>query len=106
MVGYDDFTKLDLRVGKILEAVNHPNADKLYCLKVDIGEKTVSLVAGIRPAYAPEELIGKLAIILVNLEPREIRGVVSEGMLLAAKSADTLSILTTQRDMLPGSIVK
>lgn len=106
MITYDDFLKLDLRIGKILEVTVHPNADKLYLLKVDIGEKTISLVAGLRAAYTPEELQGKSAAILVNLEPRDIRGVASEGMLLAAKSAETMSVLTSDRQIPSGSVIK
>ncbi|MDD5194303.1 MAG: hypothetical protein PHQ96_01345 [Candidatus Omnitrophica bacterium] len=106
MISYDDFSKLDLRIGKIIEVSLHPNADKLYLLKVDIGEKVVQLVAGIRAFYAPEGLIGKLGVILVNLEPREIRGCLSEGMLLAASSPERISVISPLEDVAIGSKVK
>ena len=106
MISYDDFAKLDLRIGKIVEATVHPNADKLYLLKVDIGEKIIQLVAGIRAFYSPEDLKGKLGVILVNLEPREIRGCVSEGMLLAASSTERISVISPREEVEVGSKVK
>lgn len=106
MINYDDFAKLELKVGKILEVEVHPNADKLYVIKVDIGEKVVQVVAGIKNYYTPEELKGKNVVIVANLEPRGLRGVESQGMLLAAHSGDTLTVITTDRDALSGSIVK
>lgn len=106
MVTYEDFSKLDLRVGKILEVEVHPNADKLYLLKVDIGEKVINLVAGIRLSYAPESLKDKLVVIITNLEPREIRGNISEGMLLAAQDPTGVRILTVDGQVPVGSKVK
>jgi methionyl-tRNA synthetase len=106
MITYDDFAKLDLRIGKVIEVTVHPNADKLYLLKVDIGEKIIQLVAGIRAFYSPEALMNKLAVILVNLEPREIRGCVSEGMLLAASSAERISVVGPCEEIAVGSKVK
>jgi methionyl-tRNA synthetase len=106
MATFEDFSKLELKVGKILEVAVHPNADKLYVIKVDLGEKTTQLVAGIRNYYTPEELVGKSAVIVVNLEPKMLRGVESNGMLLAAHSEDKIVILTTDRQCLPGSFIK
>ncbi|MCM8773363.1 MAG: hypothetical protein NC820_01330 [Candidatus Omnitrophica bacterium] len=106
MITYDEFTKLDLRVGKILEVNEHPNANKLYVLKVDIGEKLIQLVAGLRPYYTTEELKDKYIVVLVNLEKRIIRGIESEGMLLAAQSGDNVSILIPHREVNPGSIIR
>ncbi|MCM8823471.1 MAG: hypothetical protein NC822_02205 [Candidatus Omnitrophica bacterium] len=106
MVTYDEFTKLDLRVGKILEVNEHPNANKLYVLKVDIGEKLIQLVAGLRPYYTAEELRDKYIVVLVNLEKRIIRGIESEGMLLAAQSGYNVSILIPYREVNPGSIIR
>jgi methionyl-tRNA synthetase len=106
MVTYEDFSKLDLRVGKILEVENHPNADKLYLLKVDIGEKVINLVAGIRLSYTPESLKDKLVAVITNLEPRQIRGIISEGMLLAAEDPQGARILTIDGQVLPGSKIK
>lgn len=106
MISYEDFSKLDLKVGRIIEVDVHPNADKLYLVKVDIGEKVLQLVAGIRLSYGPEDLKGKLAAILTNLEPREIRGVASEGMLLAAQGSQGVRILTIDGEVELGSKIK
>jgi len=106
MATFDDFSKLELRVGRILEANDHPNADRLYVLKVDLGERQVQLVAGIKNSYTKEELIGKSAIIVANLEPKVLRGVESNGMLLAAHSEDKIIILTTDKEASPGSLIK
>lgn len=106
MVTFDDFSKLDLRVGKVLEVNPHPDAEKLYLLKVDVGEKIIQLVAGIKPFYAVDELAGKSIIVLVNLEKKNIRGFASEGMLLAAQGKDDVSILTVDKKTAPGSMIK
>lgn len=84
MITYDDFAKLDIRVAKVLEIRDHPNADKLTCLTIDIGGQKRQIIAGIRGHYSHEELLGKLIIVLVNLQPRKMRGLESNGMLLAA----------------------
>jgi methionyl-tRNA synthetase len=83
-VTYDDFAKLDLRVAKILEAEAVEGSDKLVKLKIRVGMEERQLVAGIAKHYAPDELLGKKIIIIANLEPRKIRGIESQGMLLAA----------------------
>jgi len=106
MATFEDFSKLELKVGKILEVTVHPNADKLYVIKVDLGEKTTQIVAGIRTFYTPEELVGKSAVVVANLEPKMLRGVESNGMLLAAHSEDKIVILTTDKECLPGSLIK
>jgi len=106
MITFDEFSKLDLRVGKVLAVEPHPNAEKLYLLTVDIGEKTISLVAGIKPFYTAEELAGKSIVVLVNLELKNIRGVASEGMLLAAQSKDDVSVIVCDKKVEPGSRIK
>ena len=83
-ITYDDFSKLDLRVGTIQKAEPHPNADRLLILQVDLGGEQRQICAGIREHYATEELTGKQIIIVANLAPRRIRGELSNGMLLAA----------------------
>lgn len=89
-IGFDDFVKLDLRIGEIKSVENHPNADKLLVMKVDlgseIGERTIC--AGLKEYYSKEYLVGKKAVFIVNLEPRTIRGVESNGMILAAGSKE------------------
>lgn len=106
MITYEDFAKLEFRTGKILEATLHPNADKLLVLKVDVGEKQLQLVAGIRQTYPPETLIGKSVAVLTNLEPRPLRGVESQGMVLAATGPEGLRILTIDGEVPPGCVIK
>lgn len=85
---FDDFTKMDIRLGTILEAVKVPKADKLLQLTVDTGIDQRTIVSGIAEHYSPEEIIGKTVAVLMNLEPRKIRGVESRGMILMAENAE------------------
>lgn len=101
-----DFSRLDLRIGKILEAEPHPQADKLYILKVDLGERHIQLVAGIRSTYSQEQLKNKLIVVLVNLEPKTLRGVTSEGMLLAASNKEGPYLLVPEREVPPGTKIR
>jgi methionine--tRNA ligase beta chain len=107
VVQFDDFLKLNLRVGTILQAELHPQADKLLVLQVDLGPEKRQLVAGIRGHYDPAALVGKQIIVVANLAPRTMRGVESQGMLLAATSPDQSQVilLTTERPIAPGSRV-
>jgi len=105
MISLEDFKKIDLRVGKIIEVKDHPNADKLYVLTVDLGNEKRNIVAGIKKYYKPEELIGKYIIVVANLEPKNIRGVVSEGMLLAAQDDKEISLLTVDKEIKVGAKV-
>jgi len=106
-IAFEDFAKVKLRTGKVIEAGIHPNADKLLVLKVDLGNETRQIVAGIRAFYTPEQLHGKNVIIVSNLAPRTMRGVESQGMLLAATTADRscVVVLTTESEVPPGSTV-
>lgn len=104
-IAFEDFTKIDLVVGKILEAEDHPNADKLLVFKVDIGTETRTIVSGIKKWYKAEELVGKNVIVVKNLAPRKMRGIESQGMLLAADFEDDLTMLSTLSDIKPGSVV-
>lgn len=88
------------------EGVEHPNADRLYVITVDLGDKTKQIVAGIRAAYQKEDLIGKQVVVVDNLEPAILRGVESQGMLLAASDAEGITIVTPLRKAVLGSIVK
>ena len=84
-IQFEDFLKVQLKVGQIVEADKHPNADRLLALKVEVGEdRPRSIVAGIAAKYDPSDLVGKNIVIVANLKPRKLRGVLSEGMLLAA----------------------
>ncbi len=93
-IGYEDFGKLDLRIARVIEARPHPNADKLMLLQIDLGEETKQIVAGIRLHYTPEQLVGRLIVVVNNLAPAMLRGEASNGMLLAASSADKVVLLT------------
>lgn len=105
-VSYDDFARLDLRVATILQAERVPKTDKLLHLKVDIGSEQRELVAGIAEHYQPEEVVGKQVLMLVNLEPRKIRGIESKGMILAVHSEGKLHLVIPQNPCSPGSTAK
>jgi len=87
-VKYEDWQKLDLKVAEILEVENIEGADKLYKLKIDLGTETRTLVAGLKQFYTKDELEGKKCIVFTNLEPREIKGIESKGMILAVSNGD------------------
>lgn len=99
----DDFDKLDLVVGKILEAKDHPDADRLLVFKVDIGSETRTIVSGIKEFYKKEDLVGKNIVVIKNLKPVKMRGILSEGMLLAA--GNDAALLTTIKDCKPGTVI-
>ncbi len=114
-ITFDEFAKLDLRVARVVAAVNHPSADKLLKLTLDDGSGTPrQICAGIRADYTAESMVGKLIVIVANLAPRVIRGEESRGMLLAASNvpkdaaADTprrVVVLAPSAEIAPGSIV-
>lgn len=105
-VTYDAFAQLDLRVAKILEAREHPNANKLLLLKIKVGDVEKQIVAGIKGHYLPESLPGKLIVVVNNLEPAMIRGEESNGMLLAASDATSVILVQPERELADGSRVK
>ncbi len=99
-IKFDDFAKLDLRVAKIISAEKVEKADKLLKLSIQVGEEIRTLVAGIAEYYSPEEVIGKSIVIVANLEPRKLRGIESQGMLLAATSQENgLVLITTDKEI-------
>ena len=108
LVSLEEFRKIVLRVGVIVSAKEHPNADRLLILEVNVGESAPrQLVAGIKQGYQASELIGKSVIVVANLQPAAIRGVESQGMVLAAQDETTLSLLGLDRPSIrPGSGVK
>jgi methionyl-tRNA synthetase len=108
VITYDDFAKLDLRVGKVLSAVAVPKKDKLLHLQVDLGEgKPRSIIAGLALSYKPEALVGKNVIVVANLAPRKMAGLVSEGMILASGDGDSeLGVSALDRDAAPGTRVR
>lgn len=106
-IAFDDFLKLDLRVGTIKQAEAHPKADKLIVLQVDLGTEQRQIIAGIRGHYEPEQLLGKQIAVLANLPPRNMRGLDSQGMLLAASTPDHTQVvlLTLDRPIAPGATI-
>src|SRR5215467_381229 len=105
-IGIDDFRRLELRVATVTEAHLHPDAERLLVLQVDVGGDKRQLVAGIRRHYAPEDLIGKQIVVVANLEPAMLRGVESQGMLLAASDGDKVIVLSPEKPIAPGSKVQ
>jgi methionyl-tRNA synthetase len=105
-ISFDDFSKLDIRTGTILEAERVPKADKLLKLLVDTGIDKRTILSGIAEHYAPEDIIGKRVIVLINLAPRKIRGFESQGMILMAGSQDRLSFVQSVEDLGSGIEVK
>ncbi|MGN6370074.1 MAG: methionine--tRNA ligase subunit beta [Phycisphaerae bacterium] len=112
LVDYDDFTQLDLRVARVLECREHPNADKLLILKIDLGTEggQRQICAGLRHQYKPEEMVGKQIVVVANLAPRSMRGEQSQGMLLAATDttnalAERVVVITPMSEVPPGSVV-
>jgi len=104
IVNFDEWKKLDLRVGRIIDTENHPNADKLYVIRVNVGkEEPITIVSGLRDHYTIEELKGKNIIVFVNLESAMLRGVKSEGMLLAASHEEKCVLIEPDKDIEPGS---
>jgi methionyl-tRNA synthetase len=106
-ISFADFQKMDIRVGEIKTAEDVPGADKIYKVMVDIGGEERVMVAGIKLHYKKEELPGKKALVLVNLEPKSIRGVESHGMILCAHTEDRSQLVctTVEKDIAVGSKV-
>ena len=106
MITLEDFLKIELKVAKVVEAKVHSNDDKLLVLTVDTGTEKKEVVAGIALHYSAAELLGKKLILVNNLEPATLRGVVSNGMLLAAKEGELLSLIVPERPVAAGSTVR
>jgi methionyl-tRNA synthetase len=106
-ISYDEFRRMDLRVAQIVEAERVPGATKILKLKIDLGAEQRQMVAGIAETYAPEDLVGKKLIVIVNLKPAVIRGIESQAMLLAAITVDNKAVVPFfDRDIPPGAVVK
>lgn len=107
-VSLEEFKKNDLRVAKIKGVKDHPNADKLYVLDVSLGkgEHDLQLVAGLKQHYKKEDLVGKKVIVIKNLEHVTIRGIESQGMILAAVYKDKVTIITPQEDIEIGAKIQ
>jgi len=106
MISFEEFKKLEIKTAKIKEVKDHPQADKLYILTIDIGGKEKQIVAGIKNFYSADKLVGRDIVIVDNLAPAVIRGVESQGMLLAAQDGQGISIIAPDRDIAAGSSIK
>ncbi|RMD67641.1 methionine--tRNA ligase subunit beta [Candidatus Pacearchaeota archaeon] len=107
-VSFKEFQKLDLRVGEIVDVSDHPNADKLFVMKVDLGEGELrTIVAGLKGHYSADELKGKKAVFVANLEPAKLRGIESDGMILAAvtEGESEVVIISPEKEMPIGARV-
>ena len=102
-INYDDFQKLDIRIGTVISAEKIPDTDKLIKLEFDFGEETRQIVSGIAETFSdPSVLVGKQMPVLVNLEPRKLRGVESQGMILALEDAGEIVLLTPEKKVESG----
>jgi methionyl-tRNA synthetase len=106
-IQFDDFTKLDMRVGTIIEAAKMPKADKLLVLKVDTGLDTRTIVSGIAQSFKPEDIVGQQVTVLINLAPRKLRGVESQGMILMTENAEgkLVFVQPAENDVAPGKTI-
>ena len=105
-IDYDLFSKIDLRVGEIISAEDVEGADKLLCLKIDIGSITKTIFAGIKKFYEPESLLGKKIIIVNNLKSRKMKFGESEGMLLAADNNEKVYLIEIDKDVINGAKIR
>ncbi|EPJ5579366.1 tRNA-binding protein [Citrobacter farmeri] len=104
-VAFTDFTRMEIRVGKITEVKRHENADKLYIVQVNVGGRTLQTVTSLVPYYAQNELLGKTVVVLCNLQKAKMRGETSECMLLCAETDDgSESVLLTPERAMPAGV--
>lgn len=106
MINFDDFAKLEIKIGTIVSAEKIEDADKLLKLEIDFGDEKRQIVSGIAQWYKAEDLVGKQVPVLVNLEPRTFRGVESQGMILAAGVDDSAVLLHPDKDVPAGSKIR
>jgi methionyl-tRNA synthetase len=104
-ISIDEFRKIELKVATIKSAEPHPNADKLIVLQIDLGSEQRQVCAGIRNHYTPEELVGRQIVVVANLETAKLRGMESQGMLLAASDEGRVIILTPEKSVQAGAKV-
>ncbi|BDG15980.1 methionine--tRNA ligase [Thermus brockianus] len=105
-IGIEDFAKVELRVAEVVAAEKHPNADKLLVLRLSLGKEERTVVSGIAQWYRPEELVGKKVVLVANLKPAKLRGIESQGMILAAQEGEALALVTVEGEVPPGAVVK
>jgi len=106
MITFEDFKKLDIRIGRVISSEKIAGADKLLKLEVDFGAEKRQIVAGIAEVYSPEQIVGKEIPVLTNLEPKKIRGIESHGMILAIDVDGKPILLYPEKEVIPGSIVR
>jgi methionyl-tRNA synthetase len=106
MITIEQFQQIELRVATVKEAAPHPNADRLLVLKVDLGGEERQIVAGIRAHYDPATLVGTQVVVVANLEPATLRGVQSQGMLLAASGDGKLAVVRPAEPVPAGAVVR
>ncbi|MDD5245912.1 MAG: methionine--tRNA ligase subunit beta [Candidatus Omnitrophica bacterium] len=106
MIVIEDFRKLELRVAEIIEVNDHPDADRLYLIKLDLGDRQKQVVAGIKACYSKEELIGRQVVVVDNLQPAVLRGQESQGMILAASDENGIVLVSPDKKLKLGSVVK
>jgi methionine--tRNA ligase beta chain len=105
MISIEEFQRVELRVATVTSAEPHPKADKLIVLRIDLGAEQRQILAGIRNHYTAEELVGKQVVVVANLETAKLRGMESQGMLLAASDEGRVIILTPEKPVQAGSKV-
>ncbi|PIR06472.1 methionine--tRNA ligase subunit beta [Candidatus Jorgensenbacteria bacterium CG_4_10_14_0_8_um_filter_39_13] len=105
MINFEDFKKLDLKVARIIEAERIENSEKLLKLKIDLGDEKRQIVAGLGKTYSPETLRGKEIVVIINLEPRRLLGIESQGMLLAADNNEPI-LLIPEKEVPPGTKIR
>jgi methionine--tRNA ligase beta chain len=106
MITFEDFKKLDIRIGRVISSEKIAGADKLLKLEVDFGAEKRQIIAGIAEVYSPEQIVGKEIPVLTNLEPRKIRGIESQGMIIAVDVDGKPILLHPDKEVAPGSIVR
>ena len=103
-IEYDDFMKMQFQVGEIIACEEVPKSKKLLCSQVRVGSQVKQIVSGIKQHYTPEQMVGKKVMVLVNLKPAKLAGVLSEGMLLCAEDAEgNLALMTPEKEMPAGA---
>lgn len=106
-ISFEEFKKADLRIGKIKNVEEVEGLDKLYKLEVDLGESQPrTILAGVKEFFQPDKLLGKLVVVIANLEPKEVRGVSSEGMLLAADVNGRPVLIVPEEEVEPGTSIR
>jgi len=106
MITLEEFKKIELKIARIKEVQDHPNADKLYVMIIDLGEKTKQIVSGIKNSYTKDDLLGRQIVVVDNLEPMVLRGVESQAMLLAVQDEKGVFIIVPEKEVQLGSIVR